>query len=220
MSKVGCGTEEENQARYGSGECGELPPNFMSDLCREHDIVVLKTIRIRDIGVLGEIFRVGGHDVKVIHLLRDPRGVVNSRRRFSHFYLRDLEEVPVEPLTKRKIARAAHDYCDHEYENLRFLETKPGWLRGNYLQVTHTQVSTDPVKTMERMYKFLELEVPVNVRIWAEGLRRTVKSEDGFLTTRKNSTEVMGKWRRELDSNFVKTIEKCCKGLMRKLGMF
>ena len=137
MSKVSCGTEEENQARYGSRECGELPPNFMSELCQKHDTVVLKTIRIRDIRVLSEIFRIGGHDVKVIHLLRDPRGVVNSRRRFSHFYLRDLEEVPVEPLTKRKVARAAHDYCDHEHDNLRFLETKPGWLRGNYLKL-HT----------------------------------------------------------------------------------
>ncbi|KAL5258743.1 hypothetical protein ACHWQZ_G009258 [Mnemiopsis leidyi] len=97
MSKVSCGTEEENQARYGSRECGELPPNFMSGLCREHDIIVLKTIRIRDLRVLQNVLKVGGHDVKVIHLLRDPRGVINSRKRFSHFYLRDLEEVPVLP---------------------------------------------------------------------------------------------------------------------------
>ena len=219
MTKLRCGGREENLNKFGSEECGYVPPHFMSTLCQYHDIVALKTIRIRDLQVLGEISKVGEHDVKVIHLLRDPRAVVNSRRQFPHFYLRDLEEVPVEPLTKRKIARAAHDYCDHEYRNLLVVDSMPEWLHGNYLQISHAQISTNPVKTLEKMYSFLKIDIPDNVRDWAASLARTAESEEGYLTTRKNSTEVMGKWRLQLESHLVNTIEKICSDLMGRLAL-
>ena len=220
MLKVSCGTTAENLIKFGREECGEVPPHFMSQLCQNHEIVVLKTIRIRDLRVLGEIPNIREHQVKIIHLLRDPRAVVNSRRKFPHFYLRDLDEVPVKPLTKRKIVQSARDYCDHEFQNFLLTDSIPDWLIGNYLQLTHSQMSTHPVDTLEKLYSFLELDIPGNVREWAESLPRTGESEVGALTTRKNSTEVMEKWRRELEPRFVRVIEKTCRHLMGRLGIF
>lgn len=217
MRKVGCGPWDN--PKVFTGACNGLPRGLMATQCRNHDIVALKTIRIQDIYLLSKVTNIFHHNLKVIHLLRDPRAVINSRSKFPEFYLKDLHGIPVEPMTTERIELVAHDYCDRETKNMVNVDWNPGWLQGKYLRLTHREVSLVPVETLDRIYSFLSLKVPENVRSWAENLLKIKTSQSDFLSTVKNSTEVVDKWKKEMEPKMVGTIERVCADMMAKLNL-
>ena len=61
-------------------QCGPLNLDLIDNLCRLRKVTAIKTIRICDLTWLDELLHSDTFDLKVVHLIRDPRAIARSRR--------------------------------------------------------------------------------------------------------------------------------------------
>ena len=61
-------------------KCGPLNLELIDNLCRLKKMTAIKTIRICNLTWLDELLRSDTFDLKVVHLIRDPRAIARSRR--------------------------------------------------------------------------------------------------------------------------------------------
>eukprot|EP00116_Pleurobrachia_bachei_P018823 sb/3479085/ len=93
-------------------------------------------------------------------------------------------------------------------------------MEGNYLRLTHSQISLDPLGNAEKVYNFLGLELPQSVRQWAIDQQNVEGEEDeDVMSTKKNAQLVLNKWKEELEPEWVQTIHNECSELMYRLNM-
>ncbi|XP_039262089.2 carbohydrate sulfotransferase 1-like [Styela clava] len=147
------------------GPCG-LPLNLTiwSSLCHSADIVALKVLRICTVPSLEGIVETltnYGNEVYVIELVRDPRGIINSAL--------NLE------LRKPGVDKRLNRICGRFRNNFEFVERERGdkfstslISEGRYLRIRYEDIATDPVKGAEKMYKFLNMDLPSEVREWIQ----------------------------------------------------
>ena len=64
-------------------KCGPLNLERMDNSCRLKKVTAIKTIRICDLTWLDELLHSDSFDLKVVHLIRDPRAIARSRRSIS-----------------------------------------------------------------------------------------------------------------------------------------
>lgn len=211
-----CGTPEVNIERFGSPECTKGQPNRWANTCRRKDSVALKLIRLQRIAHLDLVPGISEANIKIIHLIRDPRGTMNSRLGFGTFYLDDIENLKVRPLTPEKMEIAAANLCDREWENLEFSENLPDYLKGRYMRMTHDEMSLMPIESAEKVYKFLGKEMPGTMNDFL--VQHTTHQEKGVLGTSKDSKAVLEKWKSKLDLDIVRAIERKCKKVMDFMG--
>ncbi|XP_072850536.2 carbohydrate sulfotransferase 7 [Pogona vitticeps] len=72
------------------------PPRGLRELeaeCRKYPVVVIKDVRLLDLGVLLPLFRDPELDLRVVQLFRDPRAVHNSRLKAKQALLRESIQV-------------------------------------------------------------------------------------------------------------------------------
>lgn len=217
MSKgLSCGTPEENQHRFGSESCPKYPQSLFSKTCKEKDIVALKLIRIQRIEHLNLVPGLKNVNFKVIHLIRDPRGTMNSRKKFPSFYIDDIDNIPAHPLTKENLGQAAENLCTREEANLEFSQRLPDYMKGRYLRVTHDEMSLKPLETAEQVYSFINRPIPPLLDAWL--IENTTTQKKGVLGTSKDSKAVLRKWRDGFKLEHIRVIEDKCKGLMKFMG--
>eukprot|EP00116_Pleurobrachia_bachei_P011104 sb/3471366/ len=156
-----CGSADKNMERWGSENCDSTRWNTA---CDNRDIVALKLIRLQRIAHLALVPGIEKSNIRVIHLIRDPRGTMNSRLSFGTFYFDDLTSMRIKPLTPEKMTLAAHNLCDRELENLQFSDNLPDWLKDRYLRITHDEMSLEPIASAEKVYKFIGREIPDNMK--------------------------------------------------------
>lgn len=218
MSKgLTCGTEEENQARFGSTVCPKYPQSLFKKTCKEKDIVALKLIRIQRIEHLNLVPGLKNVNFKIIHLIRDPRGTMNSRKKFPSFYLDDIDNIPAHPLTNENLGKAAENLCSREEANLEFSQHLPEYMQGRYLRVTHDEMSLKPLETAQAVYKFIDRAIPSLLNTWL--VENTTKDQKkGVLGTSKDSKAVLRKWRDGFKLEHIRVIENKCQQLMQYMG--
>jgi len=191
-----CGeTAADNMARFGTVVCDEGPGRW-DRACKRRDMVVMKLIRLQRIQHLELIPGIKDANIRVIHLIRDPRGTMNSRRKFGTFYLDDLENLKVNPLTPEKMGIAAANLCDREWDNIQYTEKLPEWLRGRFMRITHDEMSLDPIGTAKAVYEFVGQTMPKSMETML--IEHTSTAGHGVLNTFRNSTEILEKWKSEL----------------------
>lgn len=218
MSKgLSCGTDEENQYRFGTQKCPKYPQSLFSSTCKKKDIVALKLIRIQRIEHLNLVPGLKNVNFKVIHLIRDPRGTMNSRKGFPSFYIDDIDNIPAHPLTSENLGLAAENLCSREDANLEFSQRLPEYMQGRYLRVTHDEMSLKPLETAQEVYRFINKPIPALLDAWLiENTTRNQKK--GVLGTSKDSKAVLRKWRTGFKLEHIRVIEDKCKGLMKFMG--
>lgn len=212
-------TKEQVRELYGEEGCDESQGAWKGPstlkirqyLCRKRDAVALKVIRIRRIRDLELIKNIDKADIKIVHLIRDPRAMFRSRSGFKEIFggrrntliwnlNNNLEKV-------NKLALEAHTECEEYLSDIKYAERTP-WLKGRYLKVVHDQLGVDPVGTARSIYKFVGLSMPDEVMEYltlltqtdnrvetsnAEQLKNDMGS-GGALNTIRNSTAVNEKW--------------------------
>lgn len=207
-----CGTGGENLMRFNSEECHlNYTQTPRSELCILRDTVVMKINRLLQLDWLSDITdAMAGVDLKIIHLLRDPRDVIKSRFKFKHYYYKDRFPVTHEMNVNNKVGLAAEEWCIRELDNIVYAERDPpAWLADNYLLIRFEEIVEDPLAIAEELYEFIGSEVPASVREW-------VSNEGGkVLDTRADSVVYPDKW----NSTYNQRVEEECKPLIIKMGL-
>ncbi|XP_075395184.1 carbohydrate sulfotransferase 7 [Tenrec ecaudatus] len=155
--------------------------------CRKYPVVVIKDVRLLDLGVLVPLLRDPGLNLKVVQLFRDPRAVHNSRLKSRQGLLRESIQVlrtrqrgdrfhrmllahgvgarpgaasraqPPAPRADFFLTGALEVICEAWLRDLLFARGAPSWLRRRYLRLRYEDLVRQPRAQLRRLLRFAGL---------------------------------------------------------------
>ena len=176
----------------------------LSSVCREASLFGIKTIRLRADLVFQLL--IDDPDLKIVHQIRDPRGIVYSRKRTALLSL----------LSGKNIVNEASILCQRISYDVGILSRLEQQFPGRILQIKYEDLVVHPQETAQEFYDFLGVEMPPEVTSWFNDLNDTVKEGNAFSTIRRNSTATAFKWQTVLKADDIASItEKCLDVIIR-----
>ena len=211
--------ENYNNPRYSIRMCAPLRPQTASAICRLHKHTAVKTIRFNSFHKLSYLMDNGGpmdFSLKVIHLIRDPRAVLNSR----------VLDNSRQNWTIKSVGEYAQSMCRDMLRNIKYAVSAPAWLHGRYTLIRYEDLATNPHQIAEQLYRYLGVTIAPQVRSWIDRtLRDGFKSNSlldsiyrQFSYSTQNLTDSVQKWRTQIPYSIVRLIETECYEVMNLVG--
>lgn len=180
----------------------------VKDRCDASSAVVQKVVRL----TMAE----GGHllqrdpAVRLVHLVRDPRGVLLSRMRFNKKTTGEMH---------KNYTSICHRMVADVKETIRL--NKKHW--GRILTVRYEDLAQDLLSITTKMYEFVGLEMLPSVRGFlnrmsskdARGVHGKIAAKSTF---RSDPFKTAYKWRQDLPFSLIKEVDKSCQELYSLLG--
>eukprot|EP00116_Pleurobrachia_bachei_P005459 sb/3465721/ len=225
-----CGqSEEENMKLLGQAECDESLKRGVNiqDVRRYHCLTrrqgaVIKVIRLRRLRDLQMLDKAALQNIKVVHLIRDPRAMLRSRSGFKDIFTvgkYQMDWTRVE--STEKLSLEMESDCARYRDDQKWGRKLLGDNR--YISVTHDELSLHPITTAYKIYRFLGLDLPQTVLEFlksnTEGKDQMEKRE-GSMNTKRDSEEVIEKWLKEYVGQRVPLVERECGGIVRRFWDF
>ncbi|XP_072034722.1 carbohydrate sulfotransferase 1-like [Amphiura filiformis] len=218
------------------------PDLFRKECLKYRGRMAMKVIRM-NLNDIKEVLEQTKLNIKVIHLVRDPRGTANSRRIYlmsanerhsilnattaetpvskgnETLHIRSLRRVGLFDPPKTPDRATINDMCRRMRQNVGTAISRPEWLKDRYKLVRYEDISARPIETTRKIYDFLGEPAPNNVLRWLdENTRDTVKSEQQMFNTHKNSTATSMKWRQYFSYYEARQVQSICGDVMKMLG--
>lgn len=141
-------------------------------------------------------------NLKIIHLLRDPRAVMNSRYK--------LGWTPVPGGAVSLCKKMKKDY----QESVKLRRLFPGRI--------HTVFYEDLAQTFEEavkeIYSFIGYQLNANEQIRLSTMTSSSKNGNAGSTHRRNSTLTARAWRHSINANVLRETNKACSDLYQLFG--
>jgi hypothetical protein len=185
----------------------------MEVVCRSQPHVAAKIIKVKSVSLLAPLLQEG---VRIIQQVRDPRGVIVSRRSTA-------EGVP-------NVSKMASSYCQGILADLQFFRTTiipleeklsaPNVAVRLYSLLRYEDLVRTPTETIDDVYSFLGIQADGAVRQWAVSLtKHDNKASDGmFGTSRKDPVATSEAWRYKMSWSDVRVIQEACADMMDIFG--
>ena len=197
-------------------------PKFSENSCLNkftHSVVKVGQVRVprESISVfIPRVFRDNPDtDIRVVQIVRDPRGSINSRIRSGW----------ISDFTYTGFPKSVRAICYKILANIKFGRgLKSEWLRERYLEVTYREIATMPITTAKKIYKFAGFQMPDSLIDWIvrstnpdqEQLQEAIDNPYSHV---RDSSKNYFKWRKESPIKRVRVIEQQCKELLDLLGL-
>ncbi|XP_019927234.3 carbohydrate sulfotransferase 1-like isoform X2 [Magallana gigas] len=179
----------------------------LTDLCRSSSVVIIKVLRI-DME-LARVLKTYLNNLSIIHLVRDPRAIMNSRAK-GHFLSND-------PLSSQSMA-----LCSVMYKNIMNVQRYDSCFT---LQFEH--LAKEPELVVRRLYSYCGLNFTMETSRWLK-LHTNASQRDLFqlpvnikahkITFLKNSMHVSQDWRRRMSLKDIGIIQNSCHEVLGVLG--
>lgn len=179
----------------------------LTDLCRSSSVVIIKVLRI-DME-LARVLKTYLNNLSIIHLVRDPRAIMNSRAK-GHFLSND-------PLSSQSMA-----LCSVMYKNIMNVQRYDSCFT---LQFEH--LAKEPELVVRRLYSYCGLNFTMETSRWLklhtnasqrDLFQLPVNIKDRKITFLKNSMHVSQDWRRRMSLKDIGIIQNSCHEVLRVLG--
>ncbi|XP_059380060.1 LOW QUALITY PROTEIN: carbohydrate sulfotransferase 2-like [Carassius carassius] len=212
--------------------CKKCPPQslrLLEEECFKYNTIVIKGVWILDVNVLAPLMKDPSLDLKVIHLVRDPRAVANSRIKSRHGLIREnlqvvrsrdpkLRRIPFVDPSHKISKKDGADYhsvgameviCDRTYRSLKIALNQPSWLKGKYLVVHYEDLVENPVKTLRNVYQFANLSANLDIESFSLNMTNgTSSSSKPFIVSARNATQATSAWRTVLSIQQIQQVEE------------
>ena len=177
----------------------KLCAQILEKICLNSSIVAVKVIRypMYDVHHLVEIIP----DLKVIHYVRDPRGIIMSRS-LIHGWSGD------------NLAKNARYLCLKMAKNMKAFKILQDQNRNNYLLLKYEELAMKTEETIRKIYQFIGHKMPTNLLKWIEQNTKA-KTMDWTYGTRRNSKETVFKWRKRIKKIDMKTVTDQCISILK-----
>nr|XP_028595609.1 carbohydrate sulfotransferase 5-like isoform X1 [Podarcis muralis] len=204
--------------------CGKSPFSKVEEACKSYSHVVLKEVRIFDLKVLYPLLTDPSLNLKVIHLVRDPRAVVKSREQSAKALARDNGIVLSMNGTKVEDGqyKVLQEICRSHVQIYETATLKPpSFLKDRYLMIRFEDLVRDPLVEITAMYKFSGLQLTSKLENWIYNITHgqgPSRKREAFQITSRDAVNVSQAWRTVLSFQKVKQVQEVCKGALNILG--
>ncbi|KAM4602322.1 carbohydrate sulfotransferase 5-like [Discoglossus pictus] len=204
--------------------CGKYPLSKAEEACKIYSHIVLKEVRFFDLKVLYPLLNDPSLNLKIIHLVRDPRAVVKSREQAVKALARDNGIVLNTNGTKvdDKNYEVMRGICRSHVQIYETASHKaPKFLKDRYMLVRYEDMVRDPLREITEMYKFANLKLTNKLENWIYNITHGEgpgKRKEAFKITSRDAINVSQAWRNILSFEKIKKIQEVCKGAMDLLG--
>ncbi|XP_007431841.1 carbohydrate sulfotransferase 4 [Python bivittatus] len=198
--------------------CGNYPFSKVEEACKTYSHVVLKEVRFFDLRVLYPLFIDPSLNLRIIHLVRDPRAVFHSRENAANELARDTKIVVrhknnMKDMKPYAIMKAI---CKSHIDI--YMQVKQS-LKDRYLLVRYEDIVKTPLASAAQLYQFAGLHFLPSLQSWVhnithgQGLGTKV-----FDTDSRDAMNVSRAWRKTLSYFQTATVQNICKDAMKLLG--
>ncbi|XP_069093407.1 carbohydrate sulfotransferase 5-like [Pleurodeles waltl] len=199
--------------------CGKISFPMVEETCNTYSHIVLKTVRIMDLNVLYPLLKDPQLNLKIIHLVRDPRGVLLSREHFKGLY-RDDKTITG---TKDKLADRFHvmqEICAAQVRIYKSaIQNPPDFLKDRYVMVRYEDLVNNPVGHIKDWYSFVGLNMSPKLESWIQNITHSeIPKERNFLPLSGDSAKIAQQWRKNLNFTNVEKVQAICKQEMDLFG--
>lgn len=178
----------------------------LSRMCKSKTVAV-KIIRSTLPGALASLMDDPSLDVKVIHLVRDPRGIVSSINRIP---ASSPDHIPME-----KVPHEAERMCRRIKTNVEGATLLP---KKNYFLLHYEDLAINPRKVIKQLYDFAGLAASEEFIARFVEQHSQNQDRDAYSTARRNSTLTALAWMKHLPKNVIEEVEQKCQSLLKVLG--
>ncbi|XP_072027802.1 carbohydrate sulfotransferase 1-like [Amphiura filiformis] len=167
-------------------------------------------------------------NVKIIHYVRDPRGVANSRRivssgrnavmAFEKYLWGKLEVRPHLKSLNIDQKGSINEYCDRLHDDIQLALLQPNVLKNRYKLIRYEDFSANPKRIAEEIYSFLGLQTPEIAIEWLNFNTKVSYQDYNNMGLSKNSIKAASNWRRYLNNEELQLVQALCADVMELLG--
>ncbi|XP_040264879.1 carbohydrate sulfotransferase 6-like [Bufo bufo] len=197
--------------------CGNDSFSKIEETCDKYTHIVVKEVRFFDITVLYPLLKDPSLNLKILHLVRDPRAVGKSRGRAPRALAGDNGIVLDTNGTKINDTNyeVLRKICESHVNMYKIASYKPPpFLKGKYMLVRYEDLVRNPLKKVEELYKFANLQLTDQLAQWIYNITHgegPAKRKEAFETTTRNALNVSVAWRGVLPFEKVRQIQDVCK---------
>ncbi|KAM4553215.1 carbohydrate sulfotransferase 6-like [Fundulus diaphanus] len=205
-------------------ECAGRSFEKVEKACQIYSHVVLKETRFFELGSLYPLLQDPNLDLRIVHLVRDPRAVYKSREESALSFKMDNAIV----LEHKAVPEAEEQYevmqeiCQsHIRIKEQATQDPPPFLKGRYKLVRYEDVTRNPLQEISDIYDFVGLEMTNKMEAWIYNMthgERKGNVQNAFQIISRNAVQVSQAWRTILPHNKVKRIQEVCKEAMSMLN--
>nr|XP_060644155.1 carbohydrate sulfotransferase 4 [Anolis sagrei ordinatus] len=203
--------------------CARYPFSTIEEACQTYSHIALKEVRIMDLRSLLPLLTDPSLDLRVIHLVRDPRAVFHSRTRNG--------TAPALSLGSRIVSRGRglpkepepftvmREVCHSQVEIFETQRILPSTLQGRYHLVRYEDIARDPLAKAAELYAFVGLDFPPTLQEWVHNITHGPGlGRAAFDTTARDAEDVAQAWRSGLPYAQVAMLQDICQDAMRLMG--
>ena len=210
--------------KYQSGRkhcfpAGRLFRGFLNKCRQNFDNTVVKELsdrlpHKRLSSVIPEIIdRTDSADIRLLHVVRDPRASINSRIKVG--WRPDFKNATFE--------QKVQSHCKEIVENIEFGQQLNDSLKHRYKLITYRDIAARPVDTAREVFKFAGLNMSDKTLKWIlnrtspdHSIEATAQFKKPYSLVRDSKANI-DKWRSESPLERTRAIEKLCQPLLELL---
>jgi hypothetical protein len=190
-------------------------PEFVAHLCSSFPIHLIKTVRfrVRELPALLESDPVLSKELKIIHLVRDPRAIMTSRAK--------LKWCQNNPACKN-----ASRLCADMEEDLQLMNGLVTRFPNQHYRLKFEDLAVDVEMETDKLFRFLEMPVTVSTRAFLDSHTKSndQKMKENFLdfdhSTYRKSDAVAYGWKKKMGEKVTANITEICKAALEMLNVF
>ena len=177
---------------------------ILTDICIKSKYKIVKTIRISMDLVQNLIDFIP--NLKVIHLVRDPRAITNSRTHSRNMKM------------SRETKTHSIALCKEMHLDVKVTQILKNKYPKGITMVMYEALAENPLEGAKYVYKFLGVKFDSVIEDWIYSSTHADNSNGFYGTRRANSTIASSHWRNETTIEKVDLIQNYCKDAMDLLG--
>lgn len=178
---------------------------LMTKQCHQSPVRIVKTVRMKMTSV--NLLMKWLPDLKVIHLIRDPRGKMHS------------ELGLVRASATIQFINFARVICDRIMADTQLTSSLKLKFPGRINVLLYEKLATFPLETSKRIYTFLNMEFSNSTKVLVRGYTESDADEScKWCTKRTNSKSRASLWRSTIDLSLMNLIDRECYFLYKRVG--
>jgi chondroitin 6-sulfotransferase 3/keratan sulfate 6-sulfotransferase 1 len=182
---------------------------ILTDVCQRSKLIAVKVIRL-DMRLVEDLLKTDPN-VRIIHLVRDPRGLLTSWWRVTRLPNNDTARHEYK-------MRDAYLLCKRISSDVHALKELEAKYPGRLLMIRYEDLATNIEAIVNSVYvKLLGLPIPDGLIDIMKTIGNATADNDAYGIVRKNSTATAFQWRQIMEKEILTNVNIICSSLINEL---